>query len=164
MKQSDIDKRVKELTDEAEMLGKQRRMLELLEECSKYGYEIELADYGRDDINGVVAEKMFDGPTIVTLRCKRSGVWCTVGLPYDEYEPSVWYMPDGVFADFPEYVKVSEVWEGIEPPAPQLKEESLSSKQTTLDEYTDTKVESEKTESGAYRVSWGGLRKKEASE
>ena len=37
MKQSDIDERVKELTTEAEMLGKQKRMLELLEECSKYG-------------------------------------------------------------------------------------------------------------------------------
>ena len=45
MKQSDIDKRVKELTDEAETLGKQRRMLELLEECSKYGYEVELVDW-----------------------------------------------------------------------------------------------------------------------
>ena len=73
MKQSDIDKRVKELTDEAEMLGKQRRMLELLEECSKYGYEVELVDWP------VEQGSLFDGPSYVTLQCKRSGVWCTVG-------------------------------------------------------------------------------------
>ena len=161
MKQSDIDERVKELTVEAEMLGKQKRMLELLEECSKYGYEVELVDAYHPDL--------FDGPSYVTLRCKRSGVWCTVGSKkmlekYGyEWEPSTWYFPDGIFGDGK--VKVSDIWEGIEPPAPQLKEESLSSKQTTLDEYTDTKVESEKTESGAYRVSWGGLgKKKEAKE
>jgi len=158
MKQSDIDERVKELTTEAEMLGKQKRMLELLEECSKYGYEVELVDAHHPDL--------FDGPPYVTLRCKRSGVWCTVGsrkmLEGYEWEPSTWYFPDGIFGDG--HVKVSDIWEGIEPPAPQLKEEVLSSKQTTLDEYTDTKVESKKTESGAYRVSWGGLGKKEANE
>jgi hypothetical protein len=66
MKQSDIDERVKELTTEAEMLGKQKRMLELLEECSKYGYEVELVDAHHPDL--------FDGPPYVTLRCKRSGV------------------------------------------------------------------------------------------
>lgn len=158
MKQSDIDKRVKELTDEAEMLGKQKRMLELLEECSKYGYEVELVDARHPDL--------FDGPPYVTLRCKRSGIWCTVGsrkmLEGHEWESSTWYFPDGIFGDG--WVKVSDIWEGIEPPAPQLKEESLSSGQQTLDEYTDTKVESEKTESGAYRVSWGGLGKKEATE
>ena len=161
MKQSDIDKRVKELTDEAEMLGKQRRMLELLEECSKYGYEVELVDWPLEQVN------LFDGPSYVTLRCKRSGVWCTVGNMegsdlHDLWEPSTWYFPDGIFGDG--HVKVSDIWEGIEPPAPQLNEESLSSGQQTLDEYTDTKVESEKTESGAYRVSWGGLGKKEANE
>ncbi len=162
MKQSDIDERVKELTTEAEMLGKQKRMLELLEECSKYGYEVELVDAHYPDL--------FDGPPYVTLRCKRSGVWCTVGNMNGgeaemegEWEPSTWYFPDGIFGDG--WVKVSDIWEGIEPPAPQLKEEPLSSGQQTLDEYTDTKVESEKTESGAYRVSWGGLgKKKEASE
>ena len=157
MKQSDIDKRVKELTDEAEMLGKQRRMLELLEECSKYGYEAELIDWS------VERGSLFDGPSYITLRCKRSGVWCTVGnMESSEWEPSTWYFPDDIFGDG--HVKVSDIWEGIEPPAPQLKEEVLSSKQTTLDEYTDTKIESEKTESGAYRVSWGGLGKKEAKE
>ncbi len=159
MKQSDIDERVKELTTEAEMLGKQKRMLELLEECSKYGYEVELVDAHHPDL--------FDGPPYVTLRCKRSGVWCTVGskkmLEGHEWEPSTWYFPDGIFGDG--WVKVSDIWEGIEPPAPQLEEEELSSKQTTLDEYTDKKVQSEKTESGAYRVSWGGLgKKKEAKE
>ena len=152
MKQSDIDERVKELTDEAEILGKQKRMLELLEECSKYGYEVELVHAVHPDL--------FDGPPYVTLRCKRSGIWCTLGnMEGMEQEASKWYFPNGIFGDG--LVKVSEVWEGIEPPAPQLKEEVLSSKQTTLDEYTDTKVESEKTESGAYRVSWGGLGKKE---
>jgi hypothetical protein len=157
MKQSDIDERVKELTTEAEMLGKQKRMLELLEECSKYGYEVELVDWSLEQIS------LFDGPSYVTLRCKRSGVWCTVGnTEGSEWEPSTWYFPDGIFGDG--HVKVSDIWEGIEPPAPQLKGESLSSGQQTLDEYTDTKVESEKTESGAYRVSWGGLGKKEAKE
>ena len=77
-------------------------------------------------------------------------------------EPSTWYFPDGIFGDG--LVKVSDIWEGIEPPAPQLEEEVLSSKQTTLDEYTDTKVESEQVEDGTYRVSWGGLGKEEASE
>ena len=161
MKQSDIDKRVKELTDEAEMLGKQRRMLELLEECSKYGYEVELVDWP------VEQGSLFDGPSYVTLQCKRSGVWCTVGnMEGSEWEPSTWYFPDGIFGDG--HVKVSDIWEGIEPPAPQLnnhrQEESLSSGQQTLEGYTDTKVQSEKTESGAYRVSWGGLGKKEANE
>ena len=160
MKQSDIDERVKELTAEAEMLGKQKRMLELLEECSKYGYEVELVD-------APALPDLFDGPPYVTLRCKRSGVWCIVGHMAGstrmECDSSTWYFPDGIFGDG--HVKVSDIWEGIEPPAPQLKEEVLSSKQTTLDEYTDTKVESEKTESGAYRVSWGGLgKKKEAKE
>ena len=161
MKQSDIDKRVKALTDEAEMLGKQRRMLELLEECSKYGYEVELVDAHHPDL--------FDGPPYVTLRCKRSGIWCTVGNMNGgeaemegEWEPSTWYFPDGIFGDG--WVKVSDIWEGIEPPAPQLKEESLSSGQQTLDEYTDTKVESEQVEDGTYRVSWGGLGKEEANE
>lgn len=156
MKQSDIDKRVKELTTEAEMLGKQRRILELLEECSKYGYEVELVDTYHPDL--------FDGPIYVTLRCKRSGIWCTVGnMEGSEWEPSTWYFsgPDGAFGDG--WVKVSDIWEGIEPPAPQLEEEVLSSKQTTLDEYTDTKVESEQVEDGTYRVSWGGLVDKEES-
>ena len=161
MKQSDIDERVKELTTEAEMLGKQKRMLELLEECSKYGYEVELVDAHHPDL--------FDGPPYVTLRCKRSGIWCTVGNMNGgeaemegEWEPSTWYFPDGIFGDG--WVKVSDIWEGIEPPAPQLKEESLSSGQQTLDEYTDTKVESVQVEDGTYRVSWGGLGKEEANE
>ena len=121
--------------------------------------KVELVDAHHPDL--------FDGPPYVTLRCKRSGVWCTVGskkmLEGHEWEPSTWYFPDGIFGDG--WVKVSDIWEGIEPPAPQLEEEELSSKQTTLDEYTDKKVQSEKTESGAYRVSWGGLgKKKEAKE
>ena len=154
MKQSDIDERVKELTTEAEMLGKQKRMLELLEECSKYGYEVELVDAHHPDL--------FDGPPYVTLRCKRSGVWCTVGskkmLEGHEWESSTWYFPDGIFGDG--WVKVSDIWEGIEPPAPQLEEEELSSSPPP-----PPSVQSEKTESGAYRVSWGGLgKKKEASE
>ena len=152
MKQSDIDERVKELTAEAEMLGKQKRMLELLEECSKYGYEVELVDAHHPDL--------FDGPPYVTLRCKRSGVWCTVGnMEGMEWEPSTWYFPDGIFGDG--HVKVSDVWEGIEPPAPQLEEEELSSSHPP----PPPSVQSEKTESGAYRVSWGGLgKKKEAKE
>ena len=157
MKQSDIDERVKELTTEAEMLGKQKRMLELLEECSKYGYEVELVDAHHPDL--------FDGPPYVTLRCKRSGIWCTVGNMNGgeaeiegEWEPSTWYFPDGIFGDG--WVKVSDIWEGIEPPAPQLEEEELSSSPPP-----PPSVHSEKTESGAYRVSWGGLgTKKEASE
>jgi len=154
MKQSDIDERVKELTTEAEMLGKQKRMLELLEECSKYGYEVELVDAHHPDL--------FDGPPYVTLRCKRSGIWCTVGnkrmLEGHEWESSTWYFPDGIFGDG--WVKVSDIWEGIEPPAPQSEEEELSSSPPP-----PPSVQSEKTESGAYRVSWGGLgKKKEAKE
>ena len=158
MKQSDIDKRVKELTDEAEMLGKQRRMLELLEECSKYGYEVELVDWSLL-WNESEQISLFDGPSYVTLRCKRSGVWCTVGnTEGSEWEPSTWYFPDGIFGDG--HVKVSDIWEGIEPPAPQLEEEELSSSPPP-----PPSVQSEKTESGAYRVSWGGLgKKKEAKE
>ena len=152
LRQSDIDKRVKELTTEAEMLGKQKRMLELLEECSKYGYEVELVPETLVDL--------FNGPPYVTLRCKRSGVWCTLGnMEGMEQEPSKWYFPDGIFGDG--LVKVSDIWEGIEPPAPQLKEEELSSSPPP----PSPSVESEKTESGAYRVSWGGLGKmKEAKE
>lgn len=150
MKQSDIDERVKELTTEAEMLGKQKRMLELLEECSKYGYEIELVDAHHPNL--------FDGPPYVTLRCKRSGVWCTVGnMEGMEWEPSTWYFPDGIFGDG--HVKVSDIWEGIEPPAPQLEEEELSSSHPP----PPPSVQSEKTESGAYRVSWGGLGKKKGA-
>ena len=149
MKQSDIDERVKELTAEAEMLGKQKRMLELLEECSKYGYEVELFEAVNPDL--------FDGPPYVTLRCKRSGVWCTVGskkmLEGHEWEPSTWYFPDGIFGDG--HVKVSDIWEGIEPPAPQSEEEELSSSPPP----PPPSVQSEKTESGAYRVSWGGMKK-----
>ena len=162
MKQSDIDERVKELTTEAEMLGKQKRMLELLEECAKYGYEVELVDAHHPDL--------FDGPPYVTLRCKRSGVWCTVGskkmLEGHEWESSTWYFPDGIFGDG--WVKVSDIWEGIEPPAPQSEEDTPRHHHTvelSSSPPPPPSVQSEKTESGAYRVSWGGLgKKKEAKE
>ena len=157
MRQSDIDKRVKELTDEAEMLGKQKRTLELLEECSKYGHEIKL-DSGRTD----VPSDMYNAPRLVGITCQRCGAYAIYDTAAESDEAGAdWMLP--YQSGFPN-ANIASIWEGIEPPAPQLEEEELSSKQTTLDEYTDTKVESEKTESGAYRVSWGGLGKKEANE
>ena len=154
MKQSDIDKRVRELTDEAEMLGKQKRTLELLEECAKHGHQVAMTDYAPND-------DIIDAPKQVGLVCQRCNMWCTVGFVDEEWENNKWYFPNSVFADFPTYVSIEDIWEGIAPPEPVTVPEGHPPPPPVR---TAENVESERAEDGTYRVSWGGLVDKEANE
>ena len=64
MKQKDIDKRIKEITREAEQLGEQRNALELLNYCASKGHEMILVDYTYQGLSMIID---------VYLRCEVCG-------------------------------------------------------------------------------------------
>ena len=85
MKQSDIDKRIIELTEEAKLLEAQRNALEALDICAQNGHTIRIAQEGIDT--------NFYNTEYIILECECCGALCTLAAAYGATERAVWTFP-----------------------------------------------------------------------
>ena len=131
MKQEDIDKRIKELTEEAKELEKQKDLLTLLDECYYYGHIPELTE----------SHTEFGKLESVIIGCTRCGAYVNNNQIHG------WRLdPDTLVSDFYEV----EDKEPIENPPLKLE---VKEKPPAPDSPVDTADVDTK---GFYRVTLGG--------
>ena len=145
MRQSEIDKRIKELTQEANELAEQRGALKKLQRCKDQGHDPVLAEIEHDFIE-------IEGIVITCTRCGATAtstdkMWRLSGMGFEE-GPTV----DDVYeVEFTEPLKNE-----LPPPPPEIIEQ-----RKRLSESTDTPLDSpvdtgDKDTKGFYRVTLGG--------
>ena len=142
MKQSDIDKRIEELTNEALALESQRETLAALDVCMKRGHECALTDVRGDEIK----------VNYVELTCKVCGAWCAPGSADER-----WLFQQGGF----EGKFVDEVYE-IENTEPLPEPEPIRTETPVIEEEPDVirdtgdvQIIDETDTKGFYRVKFG---------
>ena len=134
MRQSEIDKRIKELTQEANELAEQRGVLKKLQRCKDQGHDPVLAEIEHDFIE-------IEGIVITCTRCGATAtstdkMWRLSGMGFEE-RPTV----DDVYeVEFTEPLPQPEIVKGPEGPPPPDSPVDTTGK--------DTK--------GFYRVNIGG--------